>query len=355
MIKPNDVTSVFQNCQAKFIQKALKQKKKVIGARLPKFDGLLAFELQENYRVGTELSEIAKVTANAGGILHSDELPKFGITQKEKDNVAKSLKLKDGDAFLLVVGSEAIGYQAIENIKQIMRVWLDSNPLPPEVRAPRPDGTTGFLRPLPGKARMYPETDSPPIRITDEYLEKINNLTFEMPEERLQRYINILKLPKDIAKQLYNHHDNILFEKIVEETGVKPTLVATTLLQDIVDLRRKGFDVEKITEEHLLEIFKQIAAEKITKASILPVLQGIAESKTQISPKQAIKKFSIKPIDTSEIEKVVDEIIHQNLETVKAKGMGAMGLVIGKTMAKFQGKADGKVVSSIVKQKLASI
>ncbi len=355
MIKPNDVTSVFQNCQAKFIQKALKQKKKVIGARLPKFDGLLAFELQENYRVGTELSEIAKVTANAGGILHSDELPKFGITQKEKDNVAKSLKLKDGDAFLLVVGSEAIGYQAIENIKQIMRVWLDSNPLPPEVRAPRPDGTTGFLRPLPGKARMYPETDSPPIRITDEYLEKINNLTFEMPEERLQRYINVLKLPKDIAKQLYNHHDNILFEKIVEETGVKPTLVATTLLQDIVDLRRKGFDVEKITEEHLLEIFKQIAAEKITKASILPVLQGIAESKTQISPKQAIKKFSIKPIDTSEIEKVVDEIIHQNLETVKAKGMGAMGLVIGKTMAKFQGKADGKVVSSIVKQKLASI
>ncbi len=351
-IKPIDVTKVFRNCKAKFIANAIKKKKKVIGARMPKMDQLLGFELQPNYRVGSELSEIAKVTASAGGILHSDELPKFGITQEEKEKVAKTLNVREGDGFILVVGSEAVGKASINNIKNVIKIWLETKPLPPEVRAPRPDGTTGFLRPLPGQARMYPETDAPPISIDEKFMEDVNKIQFEMPEQRLERYINDLKLPEDIAKQMYNHPDNAFFEEIIKETGVKPTLVATTLLQDLVDLRRKGFETDKITEDHILEIFRVMATNKITKASILPILQGIAESKSPLSPQEAVEKFSIKPVDTKEIEKVVDEIIQQNIETVKSKGIGAMGLIIGRTMAKLQGKADGKVVSTIVRKKL---
>ncbi|RMG21779.1 MAG: Glu-tRNA(Gln) amidotransferase GatDE subunit E [Methanobacteriota archaeon] len=352
-IKAIDVTEVFRNCKAKFIANAIKKKNKVIGARMPKMDQLLGFELQPDYRIGSELSEIAKVTSSAGGILHSDELPKFGISQEEKDKVAKILNVKNGDGFILIVGSENIGRNSIDNIKRIIKIWLDSDPLPPEVRAPRPDGTTGFLRPLPGQARMYPETDAPPIHIDEKFIEKVDEIKFEMPEERLKRYIEVLKLPEDIAKQLYNHPQNSLFEEIINKTGVRPTLVATTLLQDLVDLRRKGFQTNKITEDHIMEIFRQIGEKKITKASILPILQGIAEAKKSLSPQEAVEKFSIKPIDQNEIEKVVDEIIQQNLDLVKSKGLGAMGLIIGRTMAKFQGKADGKVVSAIVKKKLS--
>ncbi len=352
-IKPVDVTKIFANCKAKFIAKALKQKKKVIGARLPKLNGLLVYELQPNYRVGTELSEIAKVTSSAGGILHSDELPKFGITQEEKDEVSKTLNLKDNDGFMLVVGSEEVGYNSINNIRNTFKIWLDSEPIPYEVRSPRPDGTTGFLRPLPGQARMYPETDSPPIEISSDYLAQIDEIHFEMPEERLERYIKKLKLPEDIAKQLYNHPDNTLFEEIISNFKIKPTLVATTILQDIVDLRRKGMDVSKITDALLKTIFQLISEEKLTSASIVPILQSVCESNETMTPQQAVEKFSIKPIPKEEIESVVEEIISQNIQLVKEKRMGAMGLIMGRTMAKFGGKADGKVVSGIVRQKLS--
>ena len=59
------------------------------------------------------MSEIAKVIAGVGGIIHSDELPKFGITQEEVNKTSDKLKLSDGDGFLLVVAPKTLGIKAI--------------------------------------------------------------------------------------------------------------------------------------------------------------------------------------------------------------------------------------------------
>ena len=159
-MKAVNVSSVFQKTKSKFISRALEQKMKVVSAKLPMMKGLLEFELQTNYRVGTELSEIAKVTSGAGGVVFSYELKKIEITISELKKLSEALKLGKSDAFLLVVGSEKVGKRSVMNIMDAFKLWMNSPNLHPEVRAPRPDGTTGFLRPLPGKARMYPETDS---------------------------------------------------------------------------------------------------------------------------------------------------------------------------------------------------
>ncbi len=353
-ISHKDVSKILKKTEAKFVAKALKSGGSVIGARLPLMSGLLGFELEPNYRVGTELSEVCKVTSGAGGILHSDELPKFGISQEEVDKVRKMLKCEEDDGFFLIVGPKHIGELSVENTKRIFKIWLESDPLPPEVRAPRPDGTSGFLRPLPGKARMYPETDSPPLVLDEDILHRLETLEIELPEDRLEKYVKKYKLPKDLAEQLKNHPSNLLFEEIVETHKVPATLVATTILSTIVDIRRKGGNTDFITDELLNLAFEKIGSGELPTSAIEGILSGVANAKKAMDEHEALDRFSTKMMSEDEVMAVVEKIGEQFADVITQKQMGAMGTIMGKVMAEIQGAAEGKVVSSMVRKYIQS-
>jgi len=353
-IKSKDVSKLLKKTDAKFVSKALKSGSSVIGAKLPVMKGLLGFELEPNYRVGTELSEVCKVTSGAGGILHSDELPKYGISQKEVDDIRSSLKCGEEDGFFLIVAPKHIGKLSVESTKRIFKIWLDSDPLPPEVRAPRPDGTSGFLRPLPGKARMYPETDSPPLVLDDELRQRIDDLVIELPEDRLKKYIKEYNLPKDLAEQLKNHPSNILFKEIVSSYKVSSTLVATTILGTLVDIRRKGGNTDLVTDELLHLIFKNIAENKLPSSAIEQILSGVSSQNTLMDEHEALEKFAVAMISEDELQSIIEEIGEGLIDVIKEKQMGAMGTVMGKVMARVQGAAEGKVVSNLVRKYIQS-
>lgn len=62
-----------------------------------------------------------------------------------------------------------------------------------------------------------------------------------------------------------------------------------------------------------------------------------------------IEQFLPEQLDEESIAKVVDEIITQT----NAEGMKDMGKVMGMATKAMSGKADGKTISAIVRQKLA--
>lgn len=350
-LKSVDLTKLYKNTEAKFVKTALKKKQKVIGTILPKMKGLINYELQTNYRLGTEISEIAKVIAGVGGILHSDELPKYGISQEEVDKTNKELKLTDDDGFFLVIGPEKLGRKAIEGVKSVLTMWMSSEGLIPEVRAPRADGTTGYLRPLPGKARMYPETDIKPILLSKELLKRINDTVFEMPEDRVKRYKSDLKISDELAQQLSIHPQNTLFEELATSHKVEAKLVANTILSTFVDLRRQDYAIEKVTTQNLHDIFEAIAQGEISKSSIEDLLIGISKAKKPVPIKNHIDKLGLKKIEDSVIRDVIIQVIEENASYLN-RGMGAMKPLMGKAMGKLGGKADGKTVSAIVKEEL---
>ncbi|MDH5647995.1 MAG: Glu-tRNA(Gln) amidotransferase subunit GatE, partial [Candidatus Heimdallarchaeota archaeon] len=351
-ILSKDVSTLFVKCTAKFISKAIKNGDSVIAANLPYFNDLLGFELQPDYRVGTELSEICKVTAGLGGILHSDELPKFGISEDEVNAVRKQLKTKDTDGFILLVGKQNLCNLGIDGIKNVMKLWFEHKAIIPEVRSPKNNGTTGYLRPLPGKARMYPETDAKPIHLSKELLARIDSTKFEMPEERLNRYIKKIKLSKELADQMVLHPQNNLFEEIVNSYKVDANLVANTMLSTIINLRRDNFNVDAISENHLRSVFKLISLNEITKDAIEPILVEICKVGSNAKVENIISQLGIEKLDESEIEKVIDEVMSQHKDVISEKGMGAMGVLMGLIMNQFAGKADGKIVSGIIRKKI---
>ncbi|HID09560.1 TPA: Glu-tRNA(Gln) amidotransferase subunit GatE, partial [Candidatus Micrarchaeota archaeon] len=155
-----DVTDVFAGTGARFVRNTIKNGGRALAVRVPKMKGLLGREIQNGRRFGTELSDYARVHAKVGGILHSDELPKYGITREEVEEVRKKLRCGEGDAFVIVVDSEEKARKALEVV--VARLKQALHGVPEETRGPNPDGTTRFMRPLPGAARMYPETDIAP-------------------------------------------------------------------------------------------------------------------------------------------------------------------------------------------------
>ncbi|MDK2789855.1 MAG: glutamyl-tRNA(Gln) amidotransferase subunit [Methanothermococcus sp.] len=346
-----DITDLLKDTESKILKNALKKKNGKIKAILLKgFGGLVGREVQPGRRLGTELSDRAKVLAGVGGLFHTDELPKYGITQEEVDKLKEYMKAEENDAVILVADEESKVDNALNAILERAKECLIG--VPEETRKALDDGNTSYLRPLPGAARMYPETDIPSIKLEEELIEKIRNNLPEMPEEKLERFIKEYELNEDLGKQMVMSYYVDLFEELCKTyKNIKPTLIATTLESTLKEIRRDGYDIEKITEEHLKEIFDGLSQEKMSKEAIIEVLKGFAEH-----PEESLDKIleikGLKSLSKEEVEKIIDDIINQNIEVVKNKGMGAMGMLMGRCMAVLRGKADGKLINTILKEKL---
>jgi glutamyl-tRNA(Gln) amidotransferase subunit E len=98
--------------------------------------------------------------------------------------------------------------------------------VPKETRKSLPDGTTVFERVLPGADRMYPDTDSAPIPLEDEYISRIGQ---NLPEEMISRYKTLKEwgVSEDVYTFLFSKNLFPLIRKITRETGFSPAYLGT--------------------------------------------------------------------------------------------------------------------------------
>ena len=333
-----DLTHLFAGSPSKVIQSALTKKGKVLGWALPKFAGLLKGKL------GPELAAHARV-AGVGGIFHSDELPGYGVTQAEVDTVHKALKLGESDAFVLVADEEAKCLHAIEEMRP--RAESAVRGVPEETRDPRPDGTSVYSRPLPGKARMYPETDVPPLRISDERLFEIKLKLPETADVAIPRLAKEYKIHPQQARQLFQEGNWNVFENAAREFGEART-AASTLTNTYEELRREGLDVESIPEDHWRELFGLLHAGHFAKEAVIEVLREMAKNGRRASEATAV--VGISKMDTDEVERITDEVVRASGDVLLAKGEAAEKVIMGRVMERVRGRADGKLVNEIVRK-----
>ncbi|MFX1518696.1 MAG: Glu-tRNA(Gln) amidotransferase subunit GatE [Promethearchaeota archaeon] len=349
-IEYKDVSTIFAETKAKFVQKALKKGEHVLGVKLSKFGALLGRELQPGRRLGTEFADAVKIYAGLGGILHSDELPNYGISEDEVREVRQVLGCGDEDGFMLVVGLKGKCEQAIWTICNLAKIYITH--VPKEVRRPNPDGTTAFLRPLPGSARMYPETDAVPFRISSEMVEEINQHLPELPEEKKTRFIEEYRLSEELADELVLHPNVFWFDKIASSgLGVKPTLVASTVISTSKYLQREGVPFENITEDQFYEIFEFLSQEKFAKEALPEVLESVAKNPDKPLD-ELVNSIGLTTLSKDEVTNIIKEIIAKNEDLVKERKMDALKPLMGEVMKKARGKIDGKTVSSLLKQLL---
>ncbi|HEX9340107.1 MAG TPA: Glu-tRNA(Gln) amidotransferase subunit GatE [Thermoplasmata archaeon] len=338
-----DVTATLRETQSKVVRAALERGGTVLGWVLPGFAGLLKGKL------GPELAAHARV-AGVAGIFHSDELPGYGITPSEVDAVREALKVgHPHDAFVLVAEEEAKARRAIEEMQPRAGAAIEG--VPPETREPRPDGTTAYARPLPGKARMYPETDVPPIRVTEERLARIREHLPERPEITTGRLAREYGIHEQQARQLVQEGSDEPFEMIAREFG-EAKLVATVLLYTFPELRRQAIDVDAIPLDRIRELFSLLKAGRFAKQAVPDILREMGRRKVRAS--DAIDVLGVTELGREELERIIDEVLAASDETIRARGADSEKALMGRVMERVRGRADGKVVSDVLRARLAS-
>ena len=326
-----DVSKAVKKSSSKIIKNVLEKKGKILGIRLKGFTSLLGRELQPGYRLGTELAGRAKIKAGVGGIIHSDEYQrdepkKYGLNIGIISEVEEKLGIKNPkkDAYILVAAQEGKAKIALESAYE--RVEELFKGIPKEVRKANADGTTSFLRPMPGAARMYPETDIPLIR---------PDLKIELPElleDKFARFEKKYHLSPDLAEFIAKSAKVSLFEELAKKySQIKPAFIAETLTSTLLEIKRKyDLDPEKLTDDHFRELFRYLSEDKIHKDIVLDVLIEMIKGTFDIN------KYA--SLGTEEIHKELLEIIDRN------KGAPFPALM-GMAMKKLNGKASGKFIS----------
>jgi len=345
-----DITELLKDTESKVLKSALKNKGVIKAILLKGFSGLIGMEVQPGRRLGTEFSDRGKVIGGVGGLFHTDELPKYGITEEEVAKLKEFMKCAENDAVILVADSKNKVERALHAVIERAKETLIG--IPEETRKALDDGNTSYLRPLPGAARMYPETDVPKILVTEEMCERIRNNLPEMPEEKVVRFVKYYELNEDLAKQMVMSYNVELFENLSKMySKVKPTLIATTLEATLKEIKREGLDTDILTDEHLTYVFGGLSDDKMSKEALPEVIKGfINNPKKKLD--EVLEIIGLSLMSKEEVEKVIEEIINQNIGVVTEKGMGAMGLLMGRCMAQLRGKADGKLINTTLQNKL---
>ena len=347
----HDVTSILENSESKVVQSTLSEEDSaVLAIILRGFDGLIGKEVQPGRRLGTEFSEHGK-KMGVKGLFHTDELPAYGITQEEVDEIKIKLELNENDAFILVSGNRNKAHNALnEVIKRAKQALIG---VPEETRRAMDNGNTEYLRPLPTASRMYVETDIPTEIIDKERVEKIASDLPELPVVKKERIKESYSLSEDLADQLVQENNADLFEEVKKELpNMDSVKIASDIAYTIKDLRREGLDISKLTKEVLVEIFSLVDDNVIAAAETEVVLKDACNG---IKPEDSVKNNNLEKLSDDVIEEGIKQLVKENESMITERKMGAMGPLMGKAMAKFKGKADGKTVSNIIKNEIMNL
>src|SRR5260370_39066086 len=177
-------------------------------------------------RLGTELANRAVLWRRVGRIFHADELPGYGITESGVDAIYKRLECGSADAFALIADSKENALDGLKAVVERAREALAG--VPEETRTANPDGTTQYMRPRPGAARMYPETDVPHVQISPERIKRIADNLPRRPQELSRELGSKYEIGPKLAGQLVNSDYLGTFEEIVTSPkGLSSSFVAT--------------------------------------------------------------------------------------------------------------------------------
>lgn len=269
--------------------------------------------------------------------------------------ILRTLKVKRGlgtirqDVNLSVTGGKRIelkGFQDVRNIERAIEIevkrqidLIKKGKSIAEVRAVNPDGSSRFLRPLPGAARMYPETDIPILKISRDMIDgaKKELLKMEKPEEELEKQ----GLSREMISLLLKRKKIEEFKELLNVVK-KPQLIAKTILifpKEIASKEKKSLDeIEKILNiDVLANVLEKVKKGKILESEVKHILERIVKGEGYE------KSVKIRKADINFIEEKISQII-------KEKPGLSVNAYMGIVMKEFKGKISGNEASEMIRK-----
>ncbi|MDP3919072.1 MAG: Glu-tRNA(Gln) amidotransferase subunit GatE [Nanoarchaeota archaeon] len=291
-------------------------------------------------RLGVGLLEIA-TDASIQDPEHAKEVSsKLGMILRSTGKVKRGIGSIRQDVNVSINGHPRVelkGFQDVRSMPKVIeneiRRQMEEKKGEAHVRRANPDGTSNYLRPMPGAARMYPETDVEAIRISKKMLDSI--VEPELIDDKVIRFEKEFGLSPELARLVVK--EEIDFKIYTNFKNVDNKFIAEVLVNYPKEIKKRySLDSTKLNVKVFKEVLGYLDEGKVPKDAVMEILVEILQGK-----KVNLDKY--KQVDVKILEKELKKIIADN------KG-APMGALMGIAMQKFRGKVDGKLVMDLLKK-----
>jgi Glu-tRNA(Gln) amidotransferase subunit E-like FAD-binding protein len=274
---------------------------------------------------------------------------KIGMVLRSTDKIMRGIGTIRQDVNVSIRGGsrcEIKGVQKLNLVPKIVEleaqrqkaVVSKGKKVTKDVRKALPSGRTEFMRPLPGAARMYPETDVTPIRVTDAMLKKIRKSLPEFMSDRQKRLVKQHKINEEIAKQLVKSGKAALFEELEKLEKHENSKLAIMLLTSTEK------QIRDIPDKKIIELFRALEGRQVSKEAFWDIANKVARN-LEKDVKEFVKSVMKSTASEDEVRAEVRKLIKQK------KGL-SFSAYMGLVMKVFRGRADGKLIAKVLKEEL---
>ena len=184
-------------------------------------------------------------------------------------------------------------------------------------------------------------------------MDKQNLIIFK--QDTLYKIIKELEekyqINNQLAEQIFDSEYFEIFEKICSKKQNSPNFVVSVLCSTITNLERSGLDSSLLNDEQIMKTFELLEQEKINKESIQIIFEQIMSKKAN-DVLQALENASITQLTEEELNKILDNIIQDNIDKIEQEQMRALSGLMGLAMKEVRGKASGKIINQKLKEKI---
>jgi glutamyl-tRNA(Gln) amidotransferase subunit E len=342
-----DVTDATANSSNRVLRDRVSEGGKVVAIAARGLQGVLGWEPLPDFRLGKEVAEVARANS-LGGVIHSDEFERQGITKTEEGMLRALTHAGSQDALVLLAGPADAVESCVPRIVERLREAVRG--VPAETRAATETGETRYMRPRPGSQRMYPETDIPNIKVTEGRLRRLAGAVPENWEATISRLAASYSISEDLALKLYDAGLDRDFEALSRELELEPSVVASVLVDIPTRLMREGVPESALGLPALEDVLRAVANGKAAKEAVPDILKEVGKKGATVE--SAIHSLGLEAADEQMVRSVIQSLVTSQVAFIREKGESAFAPLMGEAMKQLRGKADGAAVARILKEEL---
>ena len=228
--------------------------------------------------------------------------------------------------------------KSIENEMKRQKKLVEKGESKPEVRMAKEDGESEFMRPLPGAARMYPETDLKLLHIDRDFINKVRSNLPKLRSE-IKKELKKEGLNEEMLNLILQANKIEEYKELLQLLGEPNFIVKMLVLWPKEIAKRLDKNIEEIDEKLHLDVFEEIInnikKKKIVEGDVKNIMEKIVSG---VSIKEALKK--------EDVDNLEDEI----MKIVKEKPGLSIKAYMGLVMKEFGGRVGGGEIMEVLKK-----
>jgi aspartyl-tRNA(Asn)/glutamyl-tRNA(Gln) amidotransferase subunit B len=189
--------------------------------------------------------------------------------------------------------------------------------------------------------RYMPEPDIPPLELDEKFINKIKSEMPVLPPQIREKF-NKLSISPNVVEDILDRPEPQVHRILEAVDQTKPELARRITFNLIEDPQ-----AVKINLPDHIKIVEMVELNQLSSTGAKEALRGLIEGKNFAEATEPFLQLS----DEAEIEKIVSEVIAENqkiAEDIKNGELKAVGFLVGRVMAKSQGKANPQLAQEII-------